>query len=182
MTDTDQLPTTWRTTQTPEGRRPSTRDEVRAARDYAERWHKALREWKVASYAVARPASSGRGGAVLLTSGGIGPLEVNYLDTPLGRQVGEVTVARTIGLWEISHIPAQKRHGELLARTASKKGMASLVHHTGRGWADPRQTAFETAVALLTLAVTLRDENAEIHLQNLLNARLAHTILVSSED
>lgn len=159
-------PVIWRTLQTPGGHRPTTRDEQREARLYAECWYQALREWRIASYDVARPASSGRGTAVLLTSGSVGPLEVNYLRTPLGREVGEVTVARTITTWEVSHIPAQRQHGDLLGRVVKGQALASLIDSRG-GWASPKERAVSYAVAVLTLAVSLRDSKAETHLARL---------------
>ena len=144
-----------------------TREQVRAARAYAEQWYQALREWRVDSYDVPMPAGSGRGGvAVLLTSGTPGMITCTYLQTPLGREVGEVQAGRTISLWAMSTIPAQRDAGHLLERLRAGQGLASLVDERG-GWASPRERALAYAVAVLTLAVTLGDEEAEFYLLQL---------------
>lgn len=144
-----------------------TREQVRAARAYAERWYQALREWRVDSYDVPMAAGSGRGGtAVLLTSGTPGMITCTYLQTPLGREVGEVQAGRTISLWAMSSIPAQREVGQLLERLRAGQGLASLVDERG-GWASPRERALAYAVAVLTLAVTLGDREAEFYLLQL---------------
>ncbi|MDP9764888.1 hypothetical protein [Deinococcus enclensis] len=166
-----QTPKRWRTLRTPDGQRPSPRQAQRDARQYAEAWYQALKKWKVESYEVATPTGSGRGGAVFLTTGTPGFLTCYYLDTPLGRKVTAVEVGRTISTWAASPIPAQRLHGLNLERLRGDVAMASLLHHSGRGWANPSDRAKAYAAAVLTLAVSLGDANASTYLPELSNAR-----------
>ncbi|WP_295814493.1 hypothetical protein [uncultured Deinococcus sp.] len=138
-----------------------TREQVRAARAYAERWYQALRAWRLDSYDVPMAAGSGRGGtAVLLTSGTPGLMTCTYLQTPLGREVGEAQAGRTISAWALSTIPAQREAGQLLERLRAGQGPETLLRESG-AFVHPVERARAYAVAVLMLAVTLGDREAE---------------------
>ena len=166
MGDTTERPTRWRTLRTPEGLRPSPRQAQRDARQYAEAWYQALREWKQASYEVPAPTGSGRGGAVLLTSGTPGMITCYYLVTPLGRAVTATEAGRLISTWEASPLPAQRQMGVLLNRVRMGGGLASLSQ-PGGGWHQHREQAQAYALAVLRLAVSLGDDRAESALATL---------------
>lgn len=159
----------WRVTQTPSGYRgPTPREQQREARAYAEQWYKALCKWKVAHYELPLPSGTGGsgGGGVLLTSATPGFYPVFYLSTPAGRTVTEVEAGRTITTWSESRVPGQRELGSLLARIRASQSPRSLIDERG-GWASPRDRSVAYAVAVLTLAVTLGDRVAEIHLLHL---------------
>lgn len=159
----------------------SGRTAQRQAREYAEAWYQALRRWDVRMYEVAKEASSGGGSAVLLTSGSVGSREAWYLVTPTdARTITEVETARTISLWEASSIPAQEKAGDLLRRIREGVSPVSLCDERG-GWASPRQRSMAYAVAVLTLAVTLGDREAETHLLRLRKSVDSPTVFVDSE-
>lgn len=161
-----QSPKRWRTLRTPDGLRPSPRQAQRDARQYAEAWYQALREWKQASYEVPAPTGSGRSGAVLLTSGTPGMITCYYLVTPLGRTVTATEAGRLISTWEASSIPAQRQVGVLLNRVRMGGGLASLLDERG-GWNRNTADARAYAVAALSLAVALGDVNADGVLKSL---------------
>ena len=165
-------PTNWRTLRTPEGIRPNDRDLTRAARTYAEAWYQALKTWALDTYDVPAPATSGRGSSVdLITSGTPGIVTVLYLVTPLGRSVNAHETAQLITDMTRSGTESQRYMERLLERIRGEASLNSLVHPSGRGWNQPSDRARDYAVAVLTLAVKLRDVEAERHLHHLLIAR-----------
>ncbi|GGM39733.1 hypothetical protein GCM10008956_15250 [Deinococcus arenae] len=161
----------------------SIRQQQRDARAYAERWYQALRAWEVIVPPIVIPRL--RYGTFCVdnatTMGEGGPDRPTGLSLPCG-VLREGEVARLITRWAQSTIPAQREHGLLLERIRQGESMAMLLHHSGRGWAEPRERAMAYAEAVLRLAVILGDPEAEVHVQALAFARQAGTISVSSQE
>lgn len=152
-------PTRWRTLRTPEGLRPSPRQAQRDARQYAEAWLQALRDWHVrgrTEYISSRNLHSNRppadGPRVVgqYTSGGSqAALSYREMSTPIG-WVAESAITRACN--ESPH----------LGRIRAGGGLGSLIHSSGQGWNGEEARAY--AVALLELAAHLGDERAIHHL------------------
>ena len=142
------------------------RELARDTRNYAEAWYQAIRNWKEDTYEVPAPAGSGRGGAVLLTSGTPGMITCAHLITPLGRLVTATEAGRIITTWAASAIPVQRDQGRLLERLRQGHGLASLLDERG-GWNRNTSSARAYAAAVLNLAVILGDINAEVALESL---------------
>ncbi|MFB9995133.1 hypothetical protein ACFFLM_24595 [Deinococcus oregonensis] len=81
-------------------------------------------------------------------------------------EVGEGETGRAITNLEYAGTPDSAHLGRRLKAIQEGKSLASLVNERG-GWASPKERALEYAVAVLTLAVRLRDPHAEIHLFHL---------------
>lgn len=178
-----QAPKRWRTLRTPDGQRPSPRQAQRDARQYAEAWYQALKAWRVVVPPVLTPVIRYGGGwsDPITTMGDGAPDRPSGLELPSGT-AREVEVGRLISTWAASPIPAQRELGQLLHGLRSGRGMNSLIHHSGRGWADPSERAQTYAVAVLTLAVNLGDQEADAQLQHLVFARTSATLSVSSTE
>lgn len=136
------------------------RAEAREARQYAEAWLQALRDWQTRTHAelVPRTSSSGGAGNMVAIVGnyarGQGRLRYTQILTPYG-WVSEAAVA---GLCNSE---------PLLERVRAGSGPTTLAHSNGRGWAS--QQAREYGAVLLGMAAVLGDERAE---------RLQHLVLV----
>jgi len=134
------------------------------AREYAEAWYQAVRNWDVQpatirlakmNYAEFRPDPD------FTTMGEGGPVDPGALSTPAG-EVFEGRVADLISEWERSKVPEQRQVREVLHRIRRGAGPASLLRDGG--WAFPRQRFAALAVALLTLALAFSDDAAERYL------------------
>ncbi len=158
----------------------SIRQQQRDARAYAERWYQALRAWEVIVPPIVIPRI--RYGTFYVdnatTMGEGGPDRPTGLSLPCG-VLREGEVARIITRWAQSTIPAQREHGLLLERIRQGDSMATLLHHSGRGWAEGAKAYAE---AVLNLGVLLSDPVAEVHLQALVFARVSRTLSVSSQE
>lgn len=150
-------PTRWRTLRTPDGFRPSPRQQQRAARSHAERWYQAVREWQTSTSSELVPRttrSSGAGRMVAIVGNygrGQATLTFSKVYTPLG-WLSESAVAQAIS-----------RAGGLLERVREGKGLSSLIDERG-GWHPQKGRALEYARAALALAVELGDTAAGAHL------------------
>lgn len=151
-------PTRWRTLRTPEGTRPSPRQQQREARNRAEHWYQALREWYVVTRGevVPRDLSPKRSNTRLMVpvvgnwgSGGVGLWTAQVL-TPLG-WVSESRLAHLCNA------------DPLLCRVRSGGGLSSLIHSSGTGWNGHKARAY--AVAALSLAVAVGDSGGIHHLE-----------------
>lgn len=131
-----------------------TRAQQREARAYAELWWQALREWDAQSgmevvssrnlYSTRPPSQNPTVGQY--TSGGsITELRFRVLHTP-------------IGLVSESRVAALCNADPLLEEVRRGKGLATLIHASGRGWAGKR--AREYGAAVLGLARDLGDAKA----------------------
>ncbi|UQN06309.1 hypothetical protein [Deinococcus sp. QL22] len=148
----------------------SERNKQQAARAYAEQWYQSLRAWKLvfgeaAVMSVSYAAFRNSGGDGISTLGEGGTPSPTTLITPMG-EVGEGETGRTITTLEYAGTPDAARLGRRLKAIRGGTSMATLVDERG-GWASPKERAMEYAVAVLTLAVRLRDPHAEIHLFHL---------------
>lgn len=158
------LPVVSEAAQRPVRRRPdgaaqaevSSRQLQRDARALAEAWLQALREWDVhqtTRVISSRTASGGGGGNMRFMVGqytsGSGSvsagLSVRELSTPVG-WVAESAVVRRCAA------------DPLLSEVQEGRGLATLIHASGRGWAGQR--AREYAAVLLALAHNLGDTKA----------------------
>lgn len=152
----------WRTLRTPDGLRPSARQQQREARMYAEQWYQALREWITVTRSDLVTGdgprrSSGRQMVPVVGNWGGSPWSsVTYtlIETPMGR-VSQSAVARLCSA------------DEWLSEVQKGEGLATLIHASGRGWAGQR--AREYGRAALQLAAALGDPCAE-ELQHLVFA------------
>ncbi len=157
------LPVVSEAAQRPVRRRPdgaaqaevSSRQLQRDARALAEAWLQALRAWHVhqATRVISSRTASGGGGNMRFLVGqytsGSGSvsagLSVRELSTPVG-WVAESAVVRRCAA------------DPLLSEVQEGRGLATLIHASGRGWAGQR--AREYAAVLLALAHSLGDSKA----------------------
>ncbi|SMB84676.1 hypothetical protein [Deinococcus hopiensis] len=141
----------------------SGRTQAREARQYAERWYQALRGWDVREVEI--PYSfhyePSEDGPEFLTLGSNTPMPTRYLQTSAG-EFTEGEVGTLITTMSRSPVPEQKQLGKMLDKPRHERQvcMASLVREGGR-WKRHRERAVSYAIAVLTLAVQLRDEPAE---------------------
>lgn len=172
--ETEVKPVRWRTLRTPEGQRPSSRQQQRDARNRAEAWYQAIRGWETRTTSELVPRTSlGSGGAgrmtVIVGNYGRGQATLTYrrVYTPLG-WLSESAVGAAIS-----------RQGGYLERVRQGQGLSSLIHSNGRGWNGPDAKAY--ALEVLALAAELGDQQA-IHQRDLLNVGETDTILVDSQE
>ena len=172
--ETEVKPVRWRTLRTPEGQRPSSRQQQRDARNRAEAWYQAIRGWETRTTSELVPRTSlGSGGAgrmtVIVGNYGRGQATLTYrrVYTPLG-WLSESAVGAAIS-----------RQGGYLDRVRQGQGLSSLIHSNGRGWNGPDAKAY--ALEVLALAAELGDQQA-IHQRDLLNVGETDTILVDSQE
>jgi|GEM_PF-2584593 len=154
-----------------------------AARAYAEAWYQALRAWRVQEVVIPSPrqGSSTFGASDwgdYNTLGEPGRSVARYLVTPYASGEGEAMltegeVGGMISLMVRSGVPEAVLYGRMLERLRKGTSMQSLVREGG-GWAYPREQAVRYALAVLTLAVRLRDARAEGFLR-VLQRNLAET-------
>lgn len=141
----------------------SGREHQRAARLYAERWYSALYYWDVREVKI--PYSfhydSDDSGPEVLTAASGARKPTRYLQTPAGEftegEVGAIiTQMARAGTVETMQL------GKMLDRLRHERStcMASLLREDGR-WERNREAATRYAVAVLTLAVRLRVQEAE---------------------
>ncbi|WP_019584700.1 hypothetical protein [Deinococcus apachensis] len=132
-------------------------------RDYAEAWYQALRAWDMREVKI--PYSfhyePGESDLDFLTLGSNVRTPTRYLQTPAGEFTeGEVGVVITT----MSRAPLveQMQLGKMLdkLRHTPDTTPVSLLREDGR-WHQNRERVARYAVAVLTLAVQLRDEGAE---------------------
>ncbi|AFZ66082.1 hypothetical protein [Deinococcus peraridilitoris] len=144
-----------------------------SARLYAEFWYRALRTWDVrevktpSAYSLSTSYHYER---EFDTLGQCGPERVTYLRTPIGEYT-EREVGRQISLMVRYGTPETVQLGRMLERIRGDVAPQSLVREGGR-WITPTERAVRYGVAVLTLAVRLRDGSAESAL-NILQNELA---------
>ncbi|SMB93340.1 hypothetical protein [Deinococcus hopiensis] len=141
----------------------SGRTQAREAREYAERWYQALRGWDVREVEIPysfhyEPSEEG---LEFLTLGSNVRAPTRYLQTPIG-EFTEGEVGALITTMSRSLVPEQKQLGKMLDKLRHERHncMARLLREDGRLHQHPER-AVRYAVAVLTLAVQLRDEKAE---------------------
>lgn len=156
----ERRPVPWRTLRTPEGTRPSPRQQMRDARNWAEAWYQAIREWKTRTSAEVVPRTHlGSGGAGRMTvivgnyGRGQATLQFSHVWTPLG-WLSESAVAQAVS-----------RQGGL-DRVRAGTSLSSLIDPCG-GWHQEKMRALTYAVAVLAVASDLGDDDANTHSPNL---------------
>lgn len=163
MTQRRRPTTIWRTLQTPDGTRPGPRERRREARNYAELWYQALREWRVVESDRVKvyygPAKTSRMRVVGVGSGSSGGQSGSYWAT-----ITQVITPH--GSVSESAIAALCNADPFLSRIRAGLALASLIDERG-GWASPKGPAVVYALAVLTLATRLGDTRAETHLPQL---------------
>lgn len=128
------------------------REQQREARNRAEEWLQALREWETANRAELVPRTA-------LGSGGAGRMVAIVGNYGKGRAMLPITEIRTpLGWVSESRVVALCNQDELLGRIRSGAGLSSLIHGSGQGWAGSEARAYATA--LLGMATELGDERA----------------------
>lgn len=159
----------------------SIRQQQRDARAYAERWYQALRAWETsetdkvkvfwgpARASTMRVVGIGSYSTSGTSQGGSGWAGVEMVHLPNGQQRSNL-------------VGGMCSADPLLSEIHRGAGLASLLHHTGRGWAYPSDRAQAYAAAVLGLAVALGDQQARVHAQALAFAQAARTISVESQD
>ncbi|MVN86832.1 hypothetical protein GO986_08655 [Deinococcus sp. HMF7620] len=136
---------------------------ARAARDYAEQWHQALKAWKTRVPQVVLPLLRyGPGGSFdLSTLGEHLPDLPSSLVTPMG-EVRETEVADIIKTMLDSGIPDTSATGGFLERyRRGHTTPASLTDPRG-GWEFPKPRSVAYAVACLSLATRLGDKHPDL--------------------
>lgn len=159
-----QTPKRWRTLRTPDGQRPSPRQAQRDARQYAEAWYRAVRDWERRT----------NGGMLVIGGGGkhgskrqMTPVVGNWGGAPYGvHHYAEISTP--MGWVSEAAIAHRCNMDPLLGRLRAGGGLGSLIHGSGTGWNGQEAQAY--AVAVLALAVSLGDTRAIDHL-NLLKLR-----------
>lgn len=149
-------PELWRTTQTPEGFRPSPRQQQRDARAYAEAWYAALRIWETRSNGQLVPrgltprSSKTRLMQPVVGNWGAGDILLRHTEvsTPMG-WVSEAALSRLCN------------GDELLGRIRGGQGPASLLRPNGT-WIHPMERAQAYGVAVLRLASALGNPRAGV--------------------
>lgn len=150
-------PELWRTTQTPEGFRPSPRQQQRDARAYAESWYAALRAWETRSSGQLVPrdltprSSKTRLMQPVVGNWGSGDVLLRHIEvsTPMG-WVSEAALSRLCN------------DNELLSRVRGGGGLERLSDPRG-GWHPHKAEALAYARAVLRLATALGDSSANPH-------------------
>ncbi|GHG21544.1 hypothetical protein GCM10017784_11330 [Deinococcus indicus] len=159
----------------------SIRQQQRDARAHAEVWYQALRAWETSETDKVK-VHYGPARASTMRVVGIG----NYSTSGTGQGgsfwAGVEMVHLPNGLHRSNLVGGMCSADPLLSELHRGAGMGSLLHHSGRGWADPKARAMAYADAVLGLAVALGDEPARTHAQALAFARMARTISVESQD
>lgn len=139
------------------------RTQAREARQYAEAWYQALRAWDVREVTIPHSFhyEPSEDGPEFLTLGSNAPLPTRYLQTPIG-EFTEGEIGALITTMSRSPIPEQKQLGKMLDKLRHERGtaMATLLQG-GSSWHQNRERAVRYAVAVLTLAVQVRDEAAQ---------------------
>ena len=131
------------------------REQVRAARTYAEQWYQALREWRTFEgdeVLVSRgPARASRMRVVGIgnwagSAGAFGSYKDS--ETMVSTPIGALTATRVA-------LAITDQRSELLERVRAGRGPESLIHQNGRGWNGENAPAY--AAAVLLLATSLGD-------------------------
>ncbi|EYB67034.1 hypothetical protein DEIPH_ctg052orf0030 [Deinococcus phoenicis] len=143
--------------------REEARQQAQDYRAYAEVWYRALRGWDVRQHTVPVPRMSyafARGFEPISTMGEGGPDLPTALLTPIG-ELRETEVARAISSMVASPVPDRHAAGGLLERVRGSLTAPVSLLREGGGWSYPAARTAGYAVAVLTLAVTLGDAEAE---------------------
>lgn len=143
-----------------------------AARQYAELWFQALRRWKVREVDVpsARQGSATYATEVEFYGVALGGTQrAHYLTTPFedaegGEMLSEREVGAAITAMTLAGVPETVQLGKMLERLRTHPHCTPASLERERGWAYPRERTVRYAVAVLTLAVRLRDPRAEQYL------------------
>jgi hypothetical protein len=139
------------------------REQNRAARLYAQQWYVALRAWDVREVKI--PYSfhydTDESGPELLTAASGARKPTRYLQTPAGEYT-EGEVGAIITQMTLSGTVEAVQLGKMLDRLRHERNtcMIGLLREDGR-WERNREAASRYAVAVLTLAVRLRVQEAE---------------------
>ncbi|ULH15997.1 hypothetical protein MF271_05020 [Deinococcus sp. KNUC1210] len=140
----------------------STRTEQRDARQYAEQWYSALLYWDVREVKIPYSFHYDDGtGPEMLTAGNNARTPTRYLRTPAG-EFTDGEVGTMITEMTRSGTVEAKQLGKMLEKLRYERSrcMATLLREDGT-WGRNREAAVRYAVAVLTLAVRLRVQEAE---------------------
>jgi len=144
------------------------RERQREARQYAEQWYQALLCWQVEHSRVPTPAVTYSGFAdrwgYVTTLGEVLPDQATMLRLPTGQYL-EGEVAQIITRMGLSTAKETRESGRLLdaLRRPEARKPESLLR-AGASWARDASRMAAWGLAVLSLAVVLRDEQAEAHL------------------
>ncbi|GGK91502.1 hypothetical protein [Deinococcus radiotolerans] len=159
----------------------SIRQQQRDARAYAEVWYQALRAWETSETDKVK-VYWGPSKASTMRVVGIGSYSTSGTSQGGSAWVGVEMVHLPNGQHRSNLVGVMCSADPLLAEIHRGAGIASLLHHTGRGWAYPSDRAQAYARSVLGLAQALGDERARVHAQALAFAQVARTISVESQD
>ncbi|WP_155299620.1 hypothetical protein [Deinococcus kurensis] len=159
----------------------SIRQQQRDARAYAEVWYQALRAWETSETDKVK-VYWGPSKASTMRVVGIGSYSTSGTSQGGSGWAGVEMVHLPNGQHRSNLVGGMCSADPLLSEIHRGAGLGSLLHHSGRGWADPKARAVAYAEAVLGLATALDDQQAKVHAQALAFARVARTISVESQD